>query len=310
MKKIASELHKPVKRKFQRRKVETFGIDNIFGIDLVDMTKLPDGEYKYIMTVIDIASKYAWAIPLKNKRAETTMLAFKEIMNERKPDKLWCDQGSEFYGKTFSKYAEENGIEIYSTYGESHNAVIERFNRTLKTNMWKKFTEEGNNNWVKMLPSLMEEYNKDHIHTTTGMTPEEASKPENEKQILEKEKDERKIKSNKKFNIGDKVRISRIKGHFEKGYTPNWSVETFEIYKILDTKPITYKIKDINNEIIEGSFYNEELQKTTTGDIYLIEKILKTKTVRGKKKYYVKWLGYTDDYNSWIDENDMKEMNE
>jgi hypothetical protein len=309
METLAKEVHKPVKHKFERRKVETFGVDNIFAVDLVDMSKLRDGDFSYILTIIDVASKYAWAIPLKNKKALTVLKAFKDVVNEshRKPDCIWCDSGSEFWNKDFSKYLGENGIEIYSTYGESHSAVVERFNRTLKTNMWKQFTEKGTEKWVEMIPKLMDEYNNEHVHRTTGMTPVEASKKSNEGEVLEKEKDTRPIKSKKSFEIGDKVRITRLKKHFEKGYKANWSVETFTICEVLNTKPITYKIKDFHDEVIEGSFYNEELQKTKIGDVYLIEKILKTKTVKGKKKYYVKFVGYDETFNNWIDADTVKE---
>lgn len=304
MEQLARELHKPVRHKFKRRKVITNGLNDVFGADLVDMGELKDGEYRYILTVIDVFSKYAWAIPLKDKRGNTILEALKRIFMKRKPLKLWVDQGGEFYNKNVLKYLDDMKIHIYSTYGESHNAVIERFNRTLKTEMWRRFTEKQNYNWVKMLPDLLKWYNNKE-HSTIKMTPTEASKEENTSEIFEREK-EKKTKAKAKYNIGDKVRISKMKTTFEKGYTAKWTKEIFTVYKILNTNPITYKLKDFEGSLIEGSFYAEELQKTKLEDIYLIEKVLK----KSKGKVFVKWVGFDDKYNSWINESELYELNE
>lgn len=303
----SKELHKPIKRKFERRKVVSNGIDNIWGCDLVDMGKLNDGEYKYILTVIDIFSKYAWAVPLKNKTGSNVLNAFKSIIDKskRKPLKIWVDSGSEFYNQTFLKYLDDNNIGIYSVYNEGHNPVIERFNRTLKTEMWRRFTEEQTERWAGMITDLLEWYNN-KIHSTIKMTPKEASKKKNEPELLELEQDNKPIKKQKpKFKIGDKVRISKLKKHFEKGYTPNWTVEIFTVSNVLNTNPITYKVKDYEENEIKGSFYSEELQKTKTDDIYLVEKVLRKK----KNKIFVKWLGFDNKYNSWINENELYSLN-
>ena len=107
--------------------------------------------------------------------------------------------------------------------------------------------------------------------------------------------DDRKFKD-PKFKVGDKVRISKYKRKiFDKGFTPNWTEEVFFINEILPTKPVTYKIRDYNGEVIEGSFYEQELQKTNQ-DTFRIEKILKKKG----KKAYVKFKGYSNDFNSWV----------
>jgi len=312
LKQYSKEIHKIAKKKYDTRKVITRGIDYIWSADLVDMYDLKDDDYRYLLNIVDVLSKFAWSIPLKNKTGKTIVNELNKLFKEgRKPVKFWCDQGSEFYNKDVMKLFEENDIMIYSSYGKSKSNVVEGFNRTLKTEMWKRFDEQQSNKWVNMIPELLKWYNNKK-HSTIGMTPIQASRKENETILLKKqdEKESNKSEGKQLFQVGDKVRISRIKKTFEKGYTHNWSIEIFIVEEVLNTKPITYKIKDENDNIIEGTFYNEELQKTEMGDIYLIEKILKTKTIRGKKKYYVKWLGYTDDYNSWIDENDMKEMND
>ena len=100
--------------------------------------------------------------------------------------------------------------------------------------------------------------------------------------------------------MGDKVRISKKKKTFEKGYTTRWTEEIFTIVEVKRTRPPTYKIADLNGEEIQGSFYEPELQKTSQ-EIFRIEKVIK----RGKKKSLVKWKGYSDDFNSWVDNKDI-----
>ena len=132
--------------------------------------------------------------------------------------------------------------------------------------------------------------------------PVEASKKKSEltvwRNLYPEHLEIRNIKPN--FSIGDKVRISKKKKTFEKGYTTRWTEEIFTIAKVKNTLPITYKIADLNGEEIRGSFYEPELQKTSQ-QLFRIEKVIK----RGKKKSLVKWKGYSDDFNSWVDNKDI-----
>lgn len=258
---IARELHKPVIRHFERRKVIVNSIDDVWACDLVDMTQTPDGKYKYILTVIDIMSKYAWAVPLTNKRGSSILDAIEDIMKKsnRRPNKFWTDSGTEFYNANFKKFLKENNMSIYSVYNENHSAVIERFNRTLKEKMWFNFSKNKKEEWFKLLPKLMENYNQ-HYHQTIKMTPLEASSKKHEEDLTARVITAGLDKDKPKFKVGDRVRISRIKKRFEKGYTKNWSIEVFTVHIVRDTTPITYKIIDNKNEVIEGSFYENELQ--------------------------------------------------
>ena len=99
-----------------------------------------------------------------------------------------------------------------------------------------------------------------------------------------------------KFKVGDRVRISKYKNVFVKGYVPNWSEDVFVVNEIKSTVPWTYEINDLNGEKIIGSFYEKELQKTSQQE-FRIEKVIKRKG----DKIHVKWKGYDNSFNSWID---------
>lgn len=137
---LAEELHKPIKRKFQRRHVDVFEIDDVWGADLVDMREWikQNKGFKYMLNVIDVFSKYAWSIPMKDKTGKTTLEAFRKIAQDssRIPKHLWVDRGLEFYNKDIDSWLKKNDIVRYSTYGEHKSVVVERFNRTLKEMMW------------------------------------------------------------------------------------------------------------------------------------------------------------------------------
>ena len=212
-----------------------------------------------MLNVVDVWSKYAWSIPLKDKTAITTLNAFKEIVasSKRIPKHIWVDQGKEFYNKSMDLWLNENNIVRYSTYGEHKSSVVERFNRTLKTVMWKRFSAENTRNWIDMLDKLMLQYNN-KFHSTIKMTPTEASRHSTietpvELPVLPFEI----IQKLPKFKVKDKVRISRVKGLFEKGYLPNWSEEIFRIEKVLRKK----LINGIQHGLVKCLGYNQKFNE-------------------------------------------------
>ncbi|KAL9967055.1 hypothetical protein ACROYT_G025217 [Oculina patagonica] len=184
--------------------------------------------------------------------------------------------------------------------------VIERFNRTLKNKMYKQFTIQGNTQYLEILPKIVKEYNNTK-HSSIKMTPTEASKKKNEGTVyFNLYGDMEPLSAKPKFKVGDKVRISKYKRIvFDKGYTPNWSEEMFVITKIQHTNPITYKLKDLNNEDIQGSFYEPELLKAKQ-DVFRIDKVIRRDYK--KKQALVKWKGYSDDFNSWIPMKDLQHI--
>ena len=297
---LSEELHKPKRKNYPRRKIIVNYINEIFAADLVEMQKFAklNKGYRYLLTCIDIFSKFAWVIPLKDKKGITIKNALEKIFKQRKPKFLWTDKGKEFYNKQVQDLLNENNIKLYSTNNsEIKSAVIERFNRTFKNMMYKKFTENNNTIFYNILDELVNNYNNKY-HSTIKMTPIEGSEKVNENKIKNIYNFE---KTNKpgKFKIGDRVRLSLEKNIFEKSYETNWTEEIFEIYDIKYSNVPYYYLKDLNNEKLDGTFYEQELQKTKQDDLYTIEKILKT----NKDKIYVKWRGYDNSFNSWINKN-------
>ena len=274
------------------------GIDKIWAADLADMKVLSEDNdgVNFLLLVIDTFSKYGWIVPLKNKKSKTVAEALKNIFEERKPEKLWTDKGTELKNKDVKKL-----IEIYSTENEEKSSIVERWIRTMKEKMWKYFTDNNTYNYMNVLPDLVKDYNNSSIK----MTPIEASKKKNELTVWRNLYPDRyKIYDlTPKFSVGDKVRITKKKKVFEKGYTTRWTEEIFTIKEIQNTNPITYKLQDLNKKEIKGTFYEPELQKTKQ-QVFRIEEVLE----KEENKSWVKWKGYSDKFNSWVDNKDLIDL--
>ena len=211
---------------------------------------------KYLLCVIDLYSKYAFVIPWKDKKGSSIVNAFNKTIkqSEREPNKIWVDQGGEFYNNVFEKWLSDNDINMYSMYNEGKSVVAERFIRTLKNKLYKHMTAIGKNVYYDILDDVVNEYNSTK-HSTIKMKPIDVI---DNKRLYIDEHNEK----DRKFKVGDRVRISRYKNIFAKGYAPNWSSEIFIVDKINDTMPYTYNLKDLSDEEIIGSFYDKKLQKT------------------------------------------------
>ena len=271
--------------------------DNIWGVNLADMQLLSkyNKRIRFLLCVIDIFSKYAWVVPLKDKKGISIVKAFQIILKQsnRKPNKIWVDKGSEFYNAYFKKWLRDNDVVMYSTHNEGKSVVAERFIKTLKGKIYKYMTSISKNVYIDKLDDTVDEYNNTY-HTTIKMKPidvKDNTYINTSKEINNKDP---------KFKVGDHVRISKYKNIFAKGYMPNWSEEVFVIKKVKNTIPWTYVINDLNGEEIIGTFYEKELQKTNQEE-FRIEKVIRRKG----DKLYVKWKGYDNSFNRWIDKGNL-----
>lgn len=304
----AYTLHKPIRRKFKTNRVIVYNIDQQWQADLVDVTNLQkfNGGHRYILTCIDILSKYAWAIPLKQKRGEDITQAFKTIFQERKPKSLQTDRGKEFTNFRFQKFLKENDVRFFTSFNETKASVVERFNRTLKTKMWKYFTAKNTYNYVSVLQKLLSSYNNTY-HSSIKISPIDVNK-ENESDVWFTLYGNLSPPSKCSYQVGDIVRISKHKLTFEKGYTSNWSEELFKITECVKRSPAVYRITDLLGESIEGSFYPQEIQKVKLKDTFPIEKIMKKRYKKGHMEYYVKYQGYSEKFNQWIPSTSLTEV--
>jgi hypothetical protein len=300
---IAEELHRPARRRYPTRRVVLKGIDDLVQADLVDMqtySKTNRG-FRYILTIINCFSKVAQAIPLKSKSGVEVAKALKSYFSPRnRRVKLFqTDLGGEFYNPKVKSLLQGLNIKHYSTYSDKKASIVERFNRTLKGMMWRSFTAKGTYRWLDLLPGLIKRYNNTP-HRSIGMKPIEVGVGGNE-ELVRRRLNTTKRARPPKFSVGDKVRISKQKMVFDKAYLPSWTNEIFEIRKVQSTIPPTYLLVDGRGEVVKGSFYEPELMKSKTGDVYLVEKVLRRK----KDMVLVRWLGYDRSHDSWIRKDEI-----
>ena len=320
-------LHKPARHNFRRNKTIVLAIDEQWQADLCDMTsraKDNDG-YTFLLTVIDCFSRFAWVEPLPNKSGVEILKAFKRILalSHRKPQRLQTDKGSEFLNTQVQQFLRAQNIEFFTTNSEMKAAQVERFNRTIKTRMFKHFTTTNTSRYVDVLQSLVDGYNHSY-HRSIKMRPVDvresdssllrqrlyatpktavaASKLKRRRRRQQHETIKRDSKTYK-YAIGTLVRISKARRVFRKGYLPNWTEETFTVYNRRNIGEPFYYLRDYNDERIKGGFYEHELQPVAEQEEYRIETVLSSKRDRdGKTRYLVKWQGWPEKFNSWIED--------
>lgn len=299
---IARELHAPARKRYRRRRVLTRGLDDLWQADLVDMLAYArfNRNKRYILTVIDVYSKFAWAEPVARKTGELVTQAFARVLSRsgRCPALLHTDDGKEFFNASFTRLMKNRGIRHYSTYSAMKAAVVERFNRTLKGRMWQRFSAQGSYKWLDMLPGLLADYNS-RIHRSIGVAPKTVTNDDLMHSVYAAVK--RSDPRWRRLRVGDRVRVSKHKTVFAKGYTPSWSTEIFTVDRVHLSNPVTYTLTDASGQLVAGRFYLEELQRTRFPQDYLVERVLRKK---GPLRF-VKWLGFDARHNSWIPAKDM-----
>jgi len=299
-------LHKPIRRKFPYRKYMSKGVNEQWQADLVEMQPYSreNQGYRYILCVVDIFSRFAYARPLKSKSGIDVAEALESILLKVKPKYLQTDQGKEFYNNHVQSLLQKYNIQLFSVYSDKKAAIVERFQRTLQDRLYKVFTYQGNYKWLQVLPDLIDSYNNSY-HRGIKTKP-----------ILVKKSNETDVWINQysqvkepgkvpKFKIGDVVRIPKHRGVFTKGYIEKWTDEEFTVTSINSKYyPHLYTLTDLNGQVIKGSFYEQELQLVDNPNkMYRIERVLKTRITNGVKEALVKWKGF--DEPSWINYNNL-----
>ena len=307
-------IHKPCRKTFARRRVVVGGLNQQVQVDLVDMQRLKkhNNGISFLLTTIDPFSKYAKVYPLKNKTADSVLKAFKLLFKGKDiPFTCLGDLGKEFRNTAILQFLKRKNVKIVASKNEDVKmSIIERFNRTLKTLLFKYMSAYNTYKYIDVLPKIVNTYNKT-FHRSIGMPPKDVDYS-NQEDVWDYLYDNFSSTNRacKSLQVGDRVRISRVKKTFEKGFTPSWSRELFTVHKVhKDIQPIVFTIKDDHGEIIDGRFYKEELQKVNDKNIYHISEILKKRTRKGNKEYLVSWLGYDETFNSWVSSRDIVKYN-
>ena len=207
--------------------------------------------------VIDVFSKYGWIVPLKSKTGVDVANALNKIFGERRCMKMWTDKGKEFY----NKHVKALGVQLYSTENEEKSSVVEQWSRTMKEKMFKYFSANNTKKYIDILDEMVNNYNNTK-HSSIKMTPVEASNKKSKNRVwLNLNGKARTNPVEPKFSVGDKVRITKKKSNFEKGYTPRWTEEVFTVLQIQYTDPPTCKISDIMVKKFKALFTNRKCKK-------------------------------------------------
>lgn len=263
--------------------------------------------FKYILCVLDVFSRKLVIEKIKSKDGKTVFNAFMNIRNtfNSYPETILSDKGGEFMNIHFKKFCKSENIKQMFSYNDTKAPHVERAQRSFQTILYKILEERQTMNYIDALSSSIEIYNN-RVNRVTGFSPNEAYKKKNHDLVrsnLEKYYNTSlKNKKNPKFGAGDFVRIHAKSNVFQRGYQPQFTEEVFKIKKVLTNLPHPRYIIETSDssEVIKGSFYEREITKASH-DEFKIEKILKKRKRGSKIEYFVKWVGYPENRNSWIE---------
>ena len=260
---------KAPKKNFPTNKIVYNHIDEKWSIDLADFSDYKTSNnkgYRYIFKIVDNFSKYLFAIPLKNKYSQTITNEFSNILtkSKRKPLKLEFDRGKEWYNSVFQNFLKSKNLQIYSRFTDKGTSIAERMIKTLRNLLKKPVFLAGNDDWLSELPSIIKQYNNT-IHSSIKMTPIQASKKSNEKEVYSKLQD-RRVKQTPKYKLGDLVRTADIKKVFSKGDSTSWSYNLYQITEVIHETIPTYRINYLperynENLLLPAKLYLEQNNK-------------------------------------------------
>ena len=271
----------------------------------------------YILIVIDILSRYLYAAPLKRLRGVDVKKGLQFIFKKmgRYPQSMRSDLGSEYKGKDLKTFYKDKNINHFTTRNEVKANYAERVIQTIKSRIERYFDHRQlDHKWIDQLQHFVDSYNHT-FHSSIHMTPAEALKTSD--CVLFKTQYSPLLSTKPftiqkfKLKVGDKVRMSMLKSKFEKAYDRNFTTEIFEVNSRKRTDGIPqYTLKDYNENVLEGIFYQPELQKVLVDDnsTYKIEKIIRKRKRGGVKQVLVKWLHWPKKFNSWINENEVQNL--
>lgn len=306
---LAYTLHRKAVRKFKRNPVVANFHSEQAQADLIDVTRYSEAneQINYILTLIDVFSKLAFAVPVARKSGPLIAEALSSIFKRYIPSNLQTDEGKEFINANVQNLLRDNSVNFFLAKNERIKcAVVERFQRTLMTKMQKYFTAKGTTRWFDILDQLITTYNNSY-HRSIKMTPVQATKAN--RQIVfrnlyghSSEREILKTSLQQCFpaKAKDTVRIQAQKDRFAKGYAPNFTDEIYQIKHLSTTyhRPV-FKLQSLDGKEIPGSFYPEEIQKIKDTNIYRVQVLDKRRRGRGWQ-YLVKYVNFDRLAPQWI----------
>ena len=281
--------------------------------DLIDMqaySEYNDG-VRFLLVVIDIFTRQLWVRALKTKQGTETRDGLASIFDEMKPIyplTMQVDYGKEYRNRHVTNLLRDLGIKLIDPYSENKAVFAERVNYTLQQIIYKYMTEKATRRYIDVLPKLVETYNKrPHNAFYNNFSPSEAELHDNlsqVKQLVRKKKEKVILKGRKmkpKFKLNDIVRLRLKKKAFERGYGQKFSDDYFKVIGVYHDLPvIMYEVKSMDTKLpLKRKFYAQQMQ-LVKGDVYRIEKVLKTRKRRGVEESLVKWENFSDKHNKWI----------
>ena len=290
-KSLAYTSQRPPRGQFKMAPVLVLSINQEWVADLVEMQWYgrQNGGVWYLLTMVDVLSKYAWVRPIKRKTGADVAKAFESIVAEgRRPQTLQTDQGKEFYNTMVQRWLKKEGMHHFSTLGDAKASIAERFNWTLKSRLYRYFTTANTTRYVDIVPSLVQQYNQD-VHHSIGMAPRDVN-ASNEAEVWPRLYGYvAKTRRRGRLKVGDQVHLSECIKLFIKGYLPQWSEEVFKIQQVIQGPVLMFKVEEFGITPMRGTFYAEDLQKVTVDDdmLWWVEKVLKRQ--RGHR--LVRWKG-------------------
>ena len=261
----AYTLHKPVRRRFRQRKTITGGLFQQYQSDLIDLPRLSryNNKIRFLLVVICVFSRKAEVIPIKNKTGGQVKLGLQKIFKIMRPPKTFqTDAGKEYLNSVVRDYLKSLKIKQFHTSSDQKASLVERFIRTFKQKLFRYFTHKNTLYYLDVIPKLVDSYNK-RKHGAIGLAPNNVNK-RNEKEVWERQYGPyiREKQPKFKFQLNDRVSISKLALAFKKGYLPTMTKECFLIADRLSTNPPTYKLIDETGNLLKGAFYANELQRT------------------------------------------------
>lgn len=311
-------LHRPRRLRFSRSKTIASGYFTDVQMDLAQMDKFAskNNGFKYILVAIDVLSKTVFAEPIKSKKYEDVLKAMDDIINKMPmiPARIFTDNGKEFFLNKKVKvngqlktenYFKNKGIEKqWASTKTIKAALAERCIRTIKSRLYKYFSEKHTLKWINVLPQIIEAINNSPSRVT-DMKPVDINFDNAQQVWLKLYSNTFRKSKNLKFKKGDNVRMANYAEVFDKGYLPNWSDEILSIDSVKKGDPETYKVKDDEGELFKGNYYKYDLGRVRKDKetSYRVEKVLGKRTKDGIKEIRVKFIGYPRIY--WIKEKDI-----